>query len=104
MKRTLPIAACAALVAAAALLSSCSTQMTYMPDGRVGYTVDCSASYESWADCFGRAGKACGPMGYDIFSKDTDRRQQIYANADADSAHVDGGSYANRSLVVACRR
>jgi hypothetical protein len=98
------IIAGAAVLTGAALLSSCSTQMTFMPDGRIGYTTDCSGSDESWSDCYNAVGRACGPAGYDIVSKDADKRKEIYANGTAYSTYVDGGSYTDRSLVVACRR
>ena len=36
--------------------------MTYLPDGRRGYTIECSESLE----CYQQAGWVCGGRGYEI--------------------------------------
>jgi hypothetical protein len=97
---------CAALVSIAlcAMLCACSsssTDLVHLPDGQSGFAVNCSGagSGSSWAECYDRAGKACGASGYDIISKDND-----------DGAAGGGGisnlateNVKSRSMVIRCK-
>lgn len=89
----------AATLFVAGCASSSSTTLINLPNGRQGFTINCSGSDAgaSWAECYQRAGKACGPSGYDVVSKDND---------DATSGGSVNGLFAanikNRTLVVQC--
>ena len=56
--------------------------MTYLPDGRRGYTIECSESLE----CYQQAGWICGGRGYEIVA-----------------AKVYSTSILTRSVVIACK-
>lgn len=80
--------------------SSSSTQLINLPDGRPGFTLNCSGSdaRQSWAECYELAGKACGASGYDVVSKDGDDG--------ATGGSVNGlfsANIKNRALVVRCK-
>ena len=90
----------AAIVALALLLfGGCYTGpiQTYTPDGKLGYTVNCTA--EGWGRCFEMAGWACGTRGYVII----DRTGETTGSA---AVGVVGGSSSqtiNRTMLIECR-
>ncbi|MCY0387996.1 hypothetical protein OVY01_12260 [Robbsia sp. Bb-Pol-6] len=79
--------------------SSSSTQLINLPDGRQGFTINCSGSdaRQSWAQCYESAGKACGATGYDVVSKDGDDGVTGGSVNGLFSANI-----RNRALVVRC--
>ena len=86
--------------AAALALSSCATsKKTFMPDGRVGYTINCSGQALSWGDCYQKVGEICGSKGYDILERSGDEGSTVSAN----QFGLYGGSVMTRSLVAACK-
>lgn len=101
MPRTAFLPACAALVL---LLTGCAsksaTTLIHLPDGQPGFALNCSGSdaSTSWGDCFRLAGKACGPSGYDIVSKE--------GSEGGAGGTVNGLFQANitaRTMVVRCK-
>ncbi len=63
-------------------LASCATpHSTYAPDGRRGYSITCGGYLSSWSACLIKAGRACGPHGYDV---------------------IEGSEY-DRSMLIACK-
>jgi hypothetical protein len=101
-------AAMAASTALAALIglgvSACSTSSTdlvHLPDGQSGFTVNCSGSGSgsSWAECYQRAGDACGASGYDIVSKDNDDG----AAAGGGVSNIATANVKSRSMVIRCK-
>jgi uncharacterized protein YceK len=56
--------------------------MTYLPDGRQGYTIECSDSME----CYQQAGWTCGGRGYEIVA-----------------AKIYSPSILTQSVVIACK-
>lgn len=89
----------AALVAAGGLLSGCAvSHQTVMPDGRKGYSINCSGSAMSWNYCYEKAGEQC-PTGYDILSKDGD----VNAGFGAGNGWAAGAAGSTRTLLVACK-
>ncbi len=93
----------ATLFASLTLLSGCASSSTAslinLPDGRQGFTLNCSGSDAdtSWAKCYEMAGKSCGASGYDVVSKDGDDA--------ATGGSVNGlfsANIRNRTLVVRC--
>lgn len=79
--------------------SSSTTQLINLPDGRQGFTINCSGSdaRQSWAQCYESAGKACGATGYDVVSKDGDDGVTGGSVNGLFSANI-----RNRALVVRC--
>ncbi|SDV49762.1 hypothetical protein [Chitinasiproducens palmae] len=91
------------LLLSAAVATGCATKsattMIHLPDGQQGFALNCSGSDAgaSWAECFRRAGEACGPSGYDIVSKD--------GSEGGAGGSVNGLFQANittRTMVVKC--
>jgi hypothetical protein len=92
-------AALSIVLGASGCASSSSTQLIHLPDGRPGFTINCSGSdaRQSWAQCYEQAGQACGANGYDVVSKDGDDA--------ATGGSVNGlfsANIKNRALVVRC--
>lgn len=82
-------------------LSACATaKETYMPDGRLGYNINCSGQALSWGECYQKAGEICGGKGYDILAQTGDQGSTMAAN----QFGLYGGAVITRSLVVACKQ
>ncbi|MFC0397256.1 hypothetical protein [Paraburkholderia rhizosphaerae] len=94
---------CFALVAAslAACASSNTTSLINLPNGETGFAVNCSGADagSSWASCYVQAGKACGPTGYDIVSKDNDEG----GTAGGGITNVVSANVKNRSMIIRCK-
>jgi hypothetical protein len=92
-----------ALIAAslAACASSNTTKLINLPNGETGFAINCSGADagSSWASCYVQAGKACGPTGYDIVSKDNDEG----GTAGGSITNVVSANVKNRSMVVRCK-
>lgn len=87
-------------VAAAVALSSCATHKPiYLPDGRQGYSVNCSGSALSWDLCYQKAGEICKTNGYNIIAKDGEESSMVTSS----QYGTYGTPIINRSLVIACR-
>ncbi len=81
-------------------LSGCATaSQTYLPDGRAGYTVECSGAANSWGKCYEKAGQICGTKGYNIISQTGDKGNMVSGN----QFGVYGGSVITRDLLIACK-
>ncbi|MGI4981957.1 MAG: hypothetical protein ACRYGL_01235 [Janthinobacterium lividum] len=98
LRLTLPLGLCG-IVGLGGCASSSSTQLINLPDGRQGFTINCSGSdaRQSWAQCYASAGSACGATGYDVVSKDGDDA--------ATGGSVNGlfsANIKNRALVIRC--
>ncbi|RKP43774.1 hypothetical protein [Pararobbsia silviterrae] len=98
------LALCAALCVGG-LTGGCSTdsmQRTYLPSGDIGFTINCSGdtSGSTWAQCYKKAGEACGAYGYDVISKDGDTG----ATAGGSLGGVLSENVKTRSLVIKCKQ
>ena len=67
-----------------ALAGCLPTAPLITPEGRYGYSIDCSTEIFSWAGCFDKAGQLCGAAGFTIVNQ-------------PDCAST------RRTLVVACK-
>jgi hypothetical protein len=101
---TMRILVLVSALATIAALPACSStsQMTYLPNGDVGFAINCSGSdaTSTWAQCYESAGKACGAYGYEVISKDEDKG----ATSGGTALGLFGANVRNRSLVVRCKR
>jgi hypothetical protein len=92
-----------ALIAAGlgACASSNTTSLINLPNGETGFAVNCSGADagSSWASCYVQAGKACGPTGYDIVSKDNDEG----GTAGGGVTNVVSANVKNRSMIIRCK-
>lgn len=88
------------LLASAAIVSGCATSKnTYLPDGRQGYSINCSGGALSWDLCYNKAGELCGGAGYDVIVKTGDQGAVVGGSP----AGVFGGSVITRSLLIGCK-
>jgi len=62
------------------LIGCASVSQTYVPDGRIGYAVNCRGDLRNWSMCLSEAGKICGANGYDVLNS------------------------GNRSMLIACKK
>ena len=89
------------IVFAALILSGCATSsQTYTPDGRIGYSLNCSGLALNWGMCLEKAGNICGTKGYEIISASGDRGAIVNIN----DTNAFGGTTINRSMLVACKK
>lgn len=87
-------------VTVAIALGGCAmASKTYTPDGREGFSIDCSGSALSWGKCYEKAGDLCGSRGYDVLEKSGDQGDTLAAN----QFGLYGGSVITRSMVIACK-
>lgn len=57
------------ILSVTSLIGCASTKKTIMPNGLVGYSIDCSGTAVSMNTCYEKAGELC-PNGYDVHTKD----------------------------------
>lgn len=50
-------------------LGCASATQTVMPDGKQGYSIDCSGSFVSINKCYEKAAEVC-PLGYNFYTRD----------------------------------
>lgn len=82
------------------LLAGCaSARQTYLPDGQVGYTLDCSGQARNWNMCLEKAGELCASRGYSIVWSNAEQGNLLTAT----QYGVVAGSTHSRNMVVRCR-
>ena len=85
-------------------LAGCThADMTYLPDGRQGYAIQCNGKWNSNADCVKKAGEMCGARGYDIIGTDHESSGFLDAFANGGVGGLSAGTHTNRSMVIACK-
>ena len=72
---------------------------TYTPDGKKGYTLDCSGVESSWSYCFSKAGEICGKKGYNILDKTGEHQSTLVAN----QYSVYSVGSADRTMLISCK-
>ena len=90
---------CLLLTAALSLLGCATARQTYTPDGRAGYTVDCSGDVLTWSYCYQKAGDLCGTRGYDLLTMVGDPRGAVVTPPTLLTA----GAGSARSMLIACK-
>jgi hypothetical protein len=81
------------------LLGCATARQTYTPDGRAGYTVDCSGEVLTWSYCYQKAGDLCGARGYDLLTMVGDPRGAVVTPPTLLSASAGSA----RSMLIACK-
>ncbi len=80
-------------------VSACATsKKTYTPDGRQGYSINCSGSALNWGMCYEKAGDLCGAKGYEVLQKSGDTGAMVTAGQHG----LFGSSVINRSMIIRC--
>lgn len=107
------------------LLFGCATSsQTYLPDGRVGYSINCSGSGLNMGMCYEKAADICKTQGYDIIHQSEKNQGYIingnafsngygntYVNSYYGQSNYQFGSQSNlfstplinRTLIIACK-
>ena len=82
------------------LLAGCaSSSETHLPDGSMGYSLNCSGSARSWGMCLEKAGSLCGARGYDVVASTGDQGAIIGGG----STVLAGGSVITRNMLIRCK-
>lgn len=77
------------------LLFGCATaNQTVMPDGRPGYSIECSGTAVSMNKCYEKAAQHC-PLGYEILTKDESGGWVATTSF--------AGSTSTKGILVACK-
>jgi hypothetical protein len=75
------------VLSAATLVSCGSLRTTYLADGTKGYSIACRGLLNTWDSCLVKAGRICGPRGYEVIEGDKyDRTLLIGCKAPATAA------------------
>lgn len=89
MKKVLLILA---LTTMASLQGCATATQTYLPDGRMGFNLNCSGTAGNWGMCQEKAGEICGSKGYDIIS----HQGENLGNMTTYNSNVNTSAFANR--------
>lgn len=88
------------LLIATVLLCGCATEHpAYTADGRMGHTISCPGTANSWGACYDKAGEFCGAKGYDVMNQNGEHGLVAIA-------HPSGGflgSTASREMQIVCK-
>ena len=90
------------------LLVSCtSSKKVHLPDGSVGYEIDCRLDPHgfdgSWADCYNMAGEICGNRGYKVLDKREDHTPTAGNMYIGDREYVYQNVIVDRLLFIKCK-
>jgi len=86
------------------ILGGCaSSSSTYLPDGREGYSLNCSGTARTWGMCYEKAGELCGASGYDVVQRNGETGEVVSGSAAGSRANVFGSSLHFRTMMVACK-
>lgn len=81
-------------------LAGCATSGKIItPDGKQGYSINCSGIFLTWGNCYKKAGKRCGLKGYEIL----DRTGESHATISGNQFGLYGGSMVNRNMIIECK-
>ena len=91
------------LLALVILTGCASSTTTYLPDGRQGYSLNCSGTARTWGMCYEKAGEICGATGYDVVLQNGETGETVSGSATGSSANIFGSSLHFRTMTVACK-
>ena len=87
-------------LAATMILAGCATSsQTVLPSGARGYSIGCSGSALTWAQCYEKAGDLC-PHGYKIVEQEG---QTPGATVGASRTALFGTPIVDRTMLVQCK-
>lgn len=89
-----------ALLSVALILNGCAAaSKTYTPDGREGFSIDCSGSALNWGKCLEKAGSLCGARGYEVLERSGDEGSVVGGG----QYSLYGGSVITRTMLIVCK-
>lgn len=86
------------IYAAVLMLAACVPKPVTLPDGRQGYSIDCSGLCCDIGDCMNKAAKVCGGP-YQILGQDSANSGGAVVPAGNGSVFVSG---MQRTMIVSC--
>jgi hypothetical protein len=88
------------------LVGCASSKELLLPDGKVGYDIECNGLLSGYSDCMAKAGDLC-PAGYQVVNINGSTSND---NAGADNSWPNGspsqavsGTHTDKSIVATCR-
>lgn len=87
-------------------LASCggaSASRTYTPDGKNGYTINCSGLDKNWGLCYQKAGSLCQENGYDIVEVTGEAGTVTDVNSSAGLSTTKTTTTHNRIMLIQCK-
>jgi hypothetical protein len=88
---------------ALALLGCASSKETYLPDGRMGYSISCDGAAVGINVCFEKAGDLCGAKGYDVVNREGQVIPYGVGTATTSQAMLTYGSFNTKSILIRCK-
>jgi hypothetical protein len=82
-----------------ALAGCTSIKPITLPDGRQGYTVDCSGRVLTWEDCFAQADLFCKGQTYDVYTRPGEESPLIAS----EPQEIRANPTTTRRMVIVCK-
>ena len=84
-------------------LEGCTTSKSvYLPDGRLGYSINCSGTALDWGSSLQKAGEKCGAARYELLMRDERTGQTTIVTVNPYLAQGTGAPTVTREMVIAC--
>lgn len=95
-----------------ALIGCATAREMYLPDGSIGYNIQCDGSANSISNCFQKAGELCGSRGYALLNREGEMvpfgtsTGSVNANrTSAQGAYItQAGAFVSRTLFIKCNQ
>jgi len=92
------------LVSALALVGCAPSREIYLPDGSVGYNIQCDGTANSISNCFQKAGELCRSKGYSLLNREGEM-VPFGTSTGAQGANVtQAGAFVSRTLFIKCKQ
>jgi hypothetical protein len=89
-----------AILATTLIINGCAmSSKIYTPEGKEGFSIDCSGTALSWGKCYEKAGSLCGARGYDVLGQSGEQGSTMSAN----QYGIYAGSVVSRNLLISCK-
>ena len=92
------------LVNALALVGCATSREIYLPDGSIGYNIQCDGAANSISNCFQKAGELCGSKGYLLLNREGEMVPSATSTG-AEGAYItQAGAFVSRTLFIKCKQ
>ncbi|MGD0958230.1 MAG: hypothetical protein ABSB19_00335 [Methylomonas sp.] len=84
------------------LLAGCaSSKELILPDGKVGYDIECDGLLSGYGDCMAKAGDFC-PAGYEVININGSSINDNGSSSYASPARAVSGAHTDRTIIAKC--
>lgn len=88
------------IIGSGLIFNGCAlSKKTYLPDGSMGYSIDCSGAVGTWGMCETKAGQLCKEKGYEIISRAGDQGTITSGS----TTSIFSGTVTSRTLLIKCK-